>query len=60
MENPEHQAKTVGFGTLFPGAEGPLKTFFNRGMALCITMFHLGLMLMMGGKFLKNKIQESN
>ena len=39
MENPEHQAKTVGFGTLFPGAEGPLKTFLTEEWFCALVCF---------------------
>lgn len=44
MKNPEHEAKTVGFGTIFFISRGSIKDIFNEGMSyICgINMFHLG------------------
>lgn len=60
METPEHQAKTVGVGTIFIVSRRTIKDILTEEWLVCISMFHLGLMLMMGGELLKNEIQEHN
>lgn len=52
--------KTVGTGTIFIPSRGTIEDILTEEWLVCISMFHLGLMLMMGGNLLKNEIQEHN
>lgn len=60
MGNPEYWLRLWELGLFLSWIEEPLKALLREEWLVGISLFHLGLMLMMGGKLLKNEIQEHN